>query len=130
MLGYTDQELPNHFDTWKRLLHPNDLDKSVDALQAYLNKIIPEYCIEFRLRCKDGNYKWILSRGQALWDEQGVAIRMAGSHTDISERKEEQTLLRSLIDCIPDMVFYKDCQGVYKICNNAFEEYIGQKAQK
>jgi two-component system sensor histidine kinase/response regulator len=86
MLGYADDELTSHFETWKDLLHPDDLDRVLDNLQAYLAKEIPEYRIEFRLRCKDGGYKWILARGRALWDESGRAIRVAGSHTDIDDR--------------------------------------------
>jgi two-component system, sensor histidine kinase and response regulator len=90
MLGYSDGEIAHHFDTWKSLLHPEDVDRVFDCLQAYLNQEIPEYRVEFRLLCKDGNYKWILARGEALWDESGQPLRMAGSHTDINERKQRE----------------------------------------
>ncbi|MDJ0659873.1 MAG: PAS domain S-box protein [Crocosphaera sp.] len=126
MLGYDDQELPNHIDTWKQLLHPQDTERVMKILGDHFAKKTNHYSAEFRLKCQDGNYKWILSRGQALWDETGNPVRMAGSHTDISERKNEQILLTSLIDCIPDLVFCKDSKGVYKMCNHAFETFAGR----
>ncbi|MEA5535533.1 PAS domain S-box protein [Crocosphaera sp. XPORK-15E] len=125
MLGYEDEELPNHIDTWKQLLHPQDTERVMKIVQEYLEKKTDHYSAEFRLRCQDGSYKWILSRGQALWNNKGKPIRMAGSHSDISERKKEQILLTSLIDCIPDLVFCKDVKGMYKMCNNAFENFVG-----
>ncbi|CCQ68891.1 two-component hybrid sensor and regulator [Crocosphaera watsonii WH 0402] len=126
MLGYSEQELPNHIDTWKQLLHPQDRERVMKILGDHFAKKTDHYSAEFRLKCQDGNYKWILSRGQALWDEAGNPVRMAGSHTDISDRKNEQILLTSLIDCIPDLVFCKDSKGVYKMCNNAFETFAGR----
>ncbi|MGK7940066.1 MAG: PAS domain S-box protein [Crocosphaera sp.] len=126
MLGYGEQDLPNHIDTWKQLLHPQDRERVMKIVADHWAQKTNHYSAEFRLKCQDGNYKWILSRGQALWDERGNPIRMAGSHTDISDRKDEQILLTSLIDCIPDLVFCKDSQGVYKMCNNAFETFAGR----
>ncbi|WP_107668061.1 PAS domain S-box protein [Cyanothece sp. BG0011] len=126
MLGYGDQELPNHIDTWKQLLHPQDRERIMKILGDHFAKKTDHYSAEFRLKCQDGNYKWILSRGKALWDATGNPVRMAGSHTDISDRKDEQILLTSLIDCIPDLVFCKDSKGVYKMCNNAFETFAGR----
>jgi two-component system sensor histidine kinase/response regulator len=134
MLGYRDEEISSTFDTWRSLLHPGDRQRVIETLQNYLGQEIPAYEVEFRLRCRDGSYKWILSRGKALWDEVGQPLRMAGSHTDISaakqreaEHKAEQTLLRSLLDCIPDLIFYKDAQGYYKVCNSAFEKFVGRE---
>lgn len=93
MLGYRDEEITGHFETWTNLLHPDDLDRVLDNLQAYLAREIPEYRLEFRLLCKDGSYKWILALGQALWDETGEPIRMAGTHTDINDRKQREKAL-------------------------------------
>ncbi|MGK7905129.1 MAG: PAS domain S-box protein [Hormoscilla sp.] len=96
MLGYADWELANHFDKWKSCIHPDDLGWVMNSLRDHLERTTPYYVAEYRLRCKDGNYKWILLRGQALWDEQGNPVRMVGSHTDITERKvTEEALLQS-----------------------------------
>ncbi|MEL4897132.1 PAS domain S-box protein [Crocosphaera sp. Alani8] len=126
MLGYKDEELPSHIDTWKQLLHPQDRERVMKILGDHFAQKTDHYSAEFRLKCRDGNYKWILSRGKALWDATGTPARMAGSHTDISDRKNEQILLTSLIDCIPDLVFCKDSRGFYKMCNNAFETFAGR----
>ncbi len=87
MLGYEDHEIANHLDEWTKRVHPDDLGWVTQVIQDHFAKKTPFYIGEYRLLCKDGTYKWILDRGQALWDEQGDAVRMAGSHTDITERK-------------------------------------------
>lgn len=91
MLGYTDSEVENSYQGWRNLLHPEDIDLTEATWKAYINHQIPQYSIEFRLRCKDGTYKWILARGMAQWNQDGEAIRMIGSHQDISQRKAAQT---------------------------------------
>lgn len=97
MLGYEDHEISNHLDEWEKRVHPDDISWVTQALQDHFAKKTPFYITEHRLRCKDSTYKWILARGQALWDEAGNPVRMAGSHTDITERKrleaEHQLLL-------------------------------------
>jgi two-component system sensor histidine kinase/response regulator len=96
ILGYQDDELVNQIDTWKNLLHPEDSERSIQLLQEHLEGKHPFYIVEFRLRCKDSSYKWMLSWGQALRDEMGKPVRVLGSHTDISDRKQaEQALLES-----------------------------------
>ena len=64
--------------------------------QDYLDRKIPHYSIEHRLRCKDGTYKWVLSRGQAQWDEAGKPVRMVGSTRDITKRKQAEAALQML----------------------------------
>ncbi|HEY9665374.1 MAG TPA: PAS domain S-box protein, partial [Coleofasciculaceae cyanobacterium] len=112
MLGYEEHEISNHLDEWAKRVHPDDLDWVTELIQDHFAKKTPFYISEHRVLCKDGTYKWILDRGQALWDEKGNVIRMAGSHTDITERKhaEEQlrwqeALLRSMTNVSP-LAFY------------------------
>lgn len=94
MLGYKDEELENSFDTFVSLQHPEDTSRVSELLNKYLQGETDVYEVEFRMKCKDGSYKWILSRGVALRDEQGNPYRMAGSHTDIDKRKKAEEELR------------------------------------
>lgn len=87
MLGYEEDEISNHLDEWSQRVHPDDLALAMQAIQDHFVRKTPFYVSEHRLQCKDGSYKWILDRGQAIWDEQGTVVRMVGSHTDITDRK-------------------------------------------
>lgn len=99
MLGYCDDEIEHVLQAWESRVHPDDLDRAKQAVQAHLQRQTPFYEVEHRLRCKDGSYKWILARAQAVWDGTGQAIRMVGSHTDISGRKQaEQELQHSIAE--------------------------------
>jgi PAS domain S-box-containing protein len=85
MLGYTPGEIPATFDTFlNTLLHPEDKERVIKAVDNHLKRQIP-YIEEVRLRCKDGQYRWVEAAGQALWDENGKPTRMAGSVIDIHQ---------------------------------------------
>jgi PAS domain S-box-containing protein len=88
MIGYEDSELPGDFSTFKQHLHPEDHDSVMREIKDYLERRLDSYAVQFRFRHKDGSYRWILARGIALWDENGKAYRMSGSHTDITAQKE------------------------------------------
>ncbi len=89
-LGYADHELENNFDTFENVLHPDDKQSVLDFVKRYLEGQIKVYSIELRIRHKDGSYRWILARGEAIRDEDGKPFRMAGSHSDITERKQAE----------------------------------------
>ncbi len=94
MLGYEKHELENHFSVFAKLLSEKDKNRVMKAIESYFYQEIPDYSIEFRARCKDGNYKWILARGIITSrDEKGQPLRMVGTHTDITERKQNEKLL-------------------------------------
>ncbi len=89
MLGYNPGELRNNFDTFLDLMQPDDRVRAKNKLDKYLSGKIPVYAIELKMRCKDGSYKWILSRGKVMkkgGDEK--PLRMIGIHNDITKRKQ------------------------------------------
>ena len=95
MLGFEDWELENLPSSFRDRLHPDDQDIVMQAMEDHLNRKTPHFRVEFRMKSKEGHYKWILSRGQALWDESGTPVRMSGSHSDITDRKlAEENLKR------------------------------------
>lgn len=93
ILGYSDEELKNEFQTFASLVHEEDFHYVNEYVESYLKGLIESYAIEFRMRAKDGSIKWILAKGEALRDENGIPYRMAGSHSDITLRKEYERKL-------------------------------------
>ncbi len=94
MRGHTDKELANHVDEWRSRIHPDDLDRVLQSIDAYLARRIPEFSAEYRVQRKDGSYIWVLDRGMALWAEDGAPLRMVGSESDITDRKQAEEALR------------------------------------
>jgi len=92
-LGYEDHEIPHHLTEFESRLHPDDRERVLKTVRDYLDARLSSYAVEFRMRCKDGSYRWILARGVALRDQDGKPYRMAGSHTDVTERKEFESKL-------------------------------------
>ncbi|MCC5651179.1 GAF domain-containing protein [Nostoc sp. XA013] len=94
MLGYKDHEVSNGWDEWTKLIHPDERDWVLQAFQDHFAKKTPFYVCEYRVQCQDGSYKWILDRGQALWDASDDIVRMVGSYTDITDRKQADEELK------------------------------------
>lgn len=93
MLGYS-AETQFSYEIWRSWLHPEDIEQTITVLKDYLEKRIPQYSIEYRLRCKDGRYQWIFARGKAIWDEAGNPVRMLGTHEDITINKQFEIALQ------------------------------------
>lgn len=92
--GYEDVHLENKIITWESLIHPEDVEQASSKFYGYLASKRGLYESKYRLRCKNGEYKWILSKGKALWNEEGYAVRMVGSHRDITHQILLQEKLR------------------------------------
>ena len=93
LLGYSSvEEYPNVAESWSNGLHPNDLKTTVDAFAAHLEKDLP-YDVEYQLKTKSGEYRWIHARSISLRDDTGRSYRAAGSISDITDRKEAETAL-------------------------------------
>ncbi len=93
ILGYAGQEFAPTREQWYHLLHPDDRDYVVAAKEAYLHRRIPHVAHEYRLRCRDGSYKWVLERLLAVWNEAGDPVRVVGVSTNISDRKQAEIIL-------------------------------------
>ncbi len=96
MLGYAYHEVPNDFSIWESNTHPDDVKRSWEMQQRVVNREIDRFEMEFRMRHKAGHWVDILSRAEAAFDEHGKAIRMVGTHVDISQMKKvEKELLEA-----------------------------------
>ena len=96
MLGYEENELPNDFSVWEKLTKPEDAKKSWEILQEAINKKRDRFEMEFKMKHKDGNWIDILSRADAIFDANGKAIRMIGTHVNITKRKKAEQKLKEL----------------------------------
>ncbi|MFD4839024.1 diguanylate cyclase [Achromobacter sp. NPDC058515] len=113
LLGYGESELSCRIEDAYTRLHPDDLDYVRAAMQDHFDGKTESYEVEHRIRCKDGSYKWICSRGKVVSrDEAGRALRMMGTTTDISavramsERLQRTAdLVVNLTDAVPGLVF-------------------------
>lgn len=118
LLGYSESELTTRIEDAYNRLHPDDLDYVRAAMQDHFDGKTDSYEVEHRIRCKDGSYKWICSRGKVISrDAAGRALRMMGTTTDISavramsERLQRTAdLVVNLTDAVPGLVF--QCRAV------------------
>ncbi|HOV87045.1 MAG TPA: PocR ligand-binding domain-containing protein [Syntrophobacteraceae bacterium] len=97
MMGYEPDEFPASYENWKRWVHPVDLEAAEKLVwQAIQDRT--SYTIEFRFRAKDGDWRWILARGKVVeTDEAGKAVRVSGTHSDITPRKRVEEALEKRI---------------------------------
>lgn len=94
LLGYSDDEISDTISEWEARLHPEDRAKATEVVGRALEEHRSTYRNEFRMRHKDGSYRWILAQGSLFEDESGQPARMIGSHIDITERKQAEEDLR------------------------------------
>jgi PAS domain S-box-containing protein len=95
MLGYEPNELSRSYDVWRELLHPDDLLTALAILQ-HRTRAQAEFRIEYRMRSKDGSWRWIHCCGRTVaTNELGEPQRVAGVHLDVTERKEAEIRLAS-----------------------------------
>ncbi len=96
MIGYAPGDLDPTVDTWRSLLHPDDLPAVAAELEAHLSGQSPEYRCEFRMRRPDRGWHWVMASGCVLERNQaGEAVRMVGVHVDMAETKALEEDLRA-----------------------------------
>ena len=136
LAGYADHEIENRPEAFFALLHPDDLEPARAAAKAHIRDDCP-YDVEFRVRGKDGEYRWFRARGRSVRNADGWAVRMAGSVSDIhnsklaeaqlfSEKERAQVTLKS----IGDAVITTDLRSRVEYFNPVAETLTGWKAEE
>ena len=132
MLGYSGDEVSSSVDEWTSRVHPDDLAHTMAEVQRHLRGETDFYQTEHRMRCKNGEYIWILDRGRASFDAQGQAQRMLGSHSDINERRAMQARehdyadqLKAIFELSPDGFVSFDGAHCVKYVSPAFTRMTG-----
>jgi diguanylate cyclase (GGDEF)-like protein/PAS domain S-box-containing protein len=96
LLGYSDASWWESLHDLRDRIHPADLQSLRDALAEHLGARTPFNNVELRARVSTGEYHWFLASGQAVWSASGAATRLAGSMTDITERKKQDARIARL----------------------------------
>jgi len=96
MLGYGENELDNDINVIAPMIHPDDVDSFFKVRHDYVTRRSRDYVNIFRLRHKDGSWRWIMARGVGAWDKFGQIRTLIGTHTDITEQKKREEELRQL----------------------------------
>jgi PAS domain S-box-containing protein len=134
MLGYNPDTFVETNAAWMERLHPDERAVTSKAYLDYTQGLTPEYRVEFRQRTKDGNWKWILSLGKVIeYDKTGKPLRMLGTHTDITARKQAEEKLivsevryRRLFEAARDGILILDAKtGVIVDVNPFLIEMLG-----
>jgi two-component system, sensor histidine kinase and response regulator len=132
LLGYESPRHHTDSTIWQDLVHPDDAERVDRALRAFYTEKPKDYALEFRLRHKDGSYRWFLSRGTAICDDTGRLIRGTGSCIDITDLKrieealrESEAWFRFLANAMPQIVWTARPDGYCDYLNQRCEEYTG-----
>jgi PAS domain S-box-containing protein len=136
-LGYGDHELENSFDTFAMLLHEADRDETLAAVQAWIEAPTGMWLRRFRLRHKDGGWRWIQARGAPVVDDDGTVRRLLGTHIDLTDQMESEVRLReseeryrSLIENLREGFGMLDADGRFTFVNDSLCQMIGRRADE
>ena len=132
ILGYEDDEIPNDLEEWSKHIHPDDKQAVMAAANEAVEGRTSEYVYEHRMMHKDGTVRWVLARGSVIRNADGEVIRMVGTDTDITERRQaeeelrrHEVVLETIFDHLPVMVVLVDAEGRGVIANKAVKRTLG-----
>jgi PAS domain S-box-containing protein len=124
-IGYKDHELKNEIETWVEHLHPDERSSCQNAVAAYIQDPVEHLILEFRLRHKDGSYRWIHHKAASLKNNEGKAIRLFGTHTDFTERKLSESIFKDIVEKNPMSIQIMDLEGYPIQINSAHTKLFG-----
>ncbi len=132
MLGYAPGEIGDGLEEWSGRLHPDDTVQALAAVEAHANGETGHLETVFRFRHRDGRYLWMLARGLAVRDASGRAVRMVGTHTDITERVELEHYLAQFKRALDEhaIVSITDSQGNITYANQRFCDISGYSREE
>ncbi|NEQ48617.1 MAG: EAL domain-containing protein [Leptolyngbya sp. SIO3F4] len=137
MLGLDNSDISPSPDEWLSRIYEDDRTDFECKLREHLDFHWSNFECEYRILHNDGSYRWMLTRGMALWNDDGKPYRIAGSQTDITERKEleqslhkEKELAQITLHSIGDAVITTDERGYIKDFNPVAEKLTGWKAKE
>ena len=132
--GFDEGSIGSDVKAWEDLVHPDDLSLAKKALEEHFEGRSPHFSCEHRVRCKNGEYKWILGRGMVVArDAEGRPLRAIGTHSDITERKLKEQELRKLSTAVeqsPASVVITDLEANIQYVNPRFTETTGYSAEE
>ena len=143
ILGYTKDEIKQHISTWGKLMHPDDKDKVMDAINKHFENKNIEFKQEYRMKCKNGKWKWVFAVGKIVKiDVYGKPVQMTGILTDIDKQKQAtekirtaEENLRNTFNISPNIIskanfntgyFIEISQAVTRILGYSIEEFISK----
>lgn len=133
LYGFSDADLEDRNEAWDTRVHPDDLPHVIADRETYFRGNTPSYISERRMQCKDGSWKWVLSRGMVVsHDAQGRPLRMIGTHSDISERharEQELQLSSTVLHTMDEAVTVTNAENTIISVNPAFTVITGYTPQ-
>ena len=133
MLGCSDDELTNELESWSSRVHPDDVAQAVKDIEFSQENPGRPYENVHRMRHKNGDWVWILDRGQTIFDAQGKPTRMIGFHTDVTNQKKLEMALKNskerfeqFMERIPGYVTIKDANDKILYANGAAARFFGK----
>jgi PAS domain S-box-containing protein len=146
MLGYDSNKVIENVNQWQELIHPEDRQKAYQTNMDCVNGHTESFEVEYRMQTRDGVWKWIVGRGRTVYRaSSGRAMRVTGTHQDITERKQaEEALLQEklekelIINNLSEQVAFLDLEmnivwansEVIKRHNLSSKDYLGEKCYK
>jgi len=130
MLGYEDSDIRNSTEEWFNRVHPEDIKNVQRDISIHIDGFTPQFQNEHRLLHKDGNYRWMISRGRAERNSSGKALRLIGSHTDITRHKitEQQMRQNAFFDSLTGLpnrkIFSNRLERTIERCKRYSGEYL------